>query len=69
MLKYDPSTRTLTVEGREYQVNRNVFVVGFGKAVLGMARVMDEVLGDHIIRGIVSIPTGSRADLVANGHR
>nr|KAG5697069.1 hypothetical protein BaRGS_001985 [Batillaria attramentaria] len=67
VLNFDPTSSTLTVEGRTYNIQRNVFVVGFGKAVLGMARVVEDVLGPHIIKGILSIPKGSRADLAKAG--
>ncbi|KAK7483692.1 hypothetical protein BaRGS_00025125 [Batillaria attramentaria] len=69
VLNFDPTSSTLTVEGRTYNIQRNVFVVGFGKAVLGMARVVEDVLGPHIIKGILSIPKGSRADLAKAGLR
>ncbi|XP_048257767.1 glycerate kinase-like [Haliotis rufescens] len=56
---YRKETRTLCVGGKEYQLQKNVFVVGFGKAVSGMARVVEEMLGDHIVKGIISIPMGA----------
>lgn len=37
---------------------RNVKVVGFGKAVLGMATAVERLLGDHITAGLVSVPEG-----------
>lgn len=37
---------------------RNVRVVGFGKAVLGMAAAVDQLLGNHISTGLVSVPEG-----------
>lgn len=33
-------------------------VVGFGKAVLGMATAVERLLGDHITAGLVSVPIG-----------
>ena len=66
-INYDAETRTLTVEKKEYQLNRNVFVVGFGKAVLGMARVVEDILGDHIRKGILSIPVGAKDDYLRRG--
>ncbi|EEC03820.1 glycerate kinase, putative, partial [Ixodes scapularis] len=38
----------------------NVYLVGFGKAVGGMAHVAQQLLGDHLIRGVVSLPVGTR---------
>lgn len=35
-----------------------IWDLGFGKAVLGMALRMDEILGKHIKKGILSIPHG-----------
>lgn len=56
-------TRALTVKdnclhvgGREYELDNNVYVVGFGKAVAGMARSVEDQLHHHIIDGIISVP-------------
>ncbi|CAG5089085.1 Similar to GLYCTK: Glycerate kinase (Bos taurus) [Cotesia congregata] len=38
----------------------NVYVVGFGKAVMGMAVALEELLGNRLMKGIVSIPRGSK---------
>ncbi|KAK3579397.1 hypothetical protein CHS0354_029704 [Potamilus streckersoni] len=57
----------LKVEGREYQLHKNVYVVGFGKAVSGMARAVEDCLKNHIIQGVISIPKGSREQLLAAG--
>lgn len=48
----------LSIKEREFAVNKNVSVVAFGKAVLGMAKAVEEILEDHIIRGVASIPFG-----------
>lgn len=48
----------LSIEEREYPVDKNVSVVAFGKAVLGMAKAVDDILGDQIVRGVASIPVG-----------
>ncbi|XP_048743573.1 glycerate kinase-like isoform X2 [Ostrea edulis] len=48
----------LHVGGREYTLDNNVYVVGFGKAVAGMARAVEDQLQDHIIDGILSVPYG-----------
>lgn len=47
---------TLHVGGREYELDKNVYVVGFGKAVAGMARAVEDQLHHHIIDGIISVP-------------
>lgn len=33
-------------------------MVAFGKAVTGMARAVEDIFGDHIVRGIAVIPKG-----------
>ena len=54
---------TLVVDGEKYPLKKNVHIVGFGKAVLGMACAAEEVLGDHVVGGVVSIPTGMQQTL------
>lgn len=48
----------LSIKEREYAVDKNVSVVAFGKAVLGMAKAVDDILGEQIVRGVASIPVG-----------
>lgn len=48
----------LSIKEREYVVDKNVSVVAFGKAVLGMAKAVDDILRDQIVRGVASIPVG-----------
>ena len=48
----------LSIKEREYPVDRNVSVVAFGKAVLGMAKAVEDILTGHITRGVASIPLG-----------
>lgn len=48
----------LSIKEREYTVDKNVSVVAFGKAVLGMAKAVDDILRDQIVRGVASIPVG-----------
>ena len=38
---------------------RNVKIIGFGKAVLGMVMALERLLGNHISEGVISIPVGS----------
>ena len=38
-----------------FELNQNVVVVAFGKAVLGMTKHLDELLHDHIREGIASV--------------
>lgn len=44
-------------------IYRNVILIGFGKAVLGMAEEIYKLLGDHIVKGVVSVPFGSKERL------
>lgn len=48
----------LMVKEKEYMVYRNVHVVAFGKAVMGMVKAVDDILGRNIVRGVASIPHG-----------
>ncbi|NXX96310.1 GLCTK kinase, partial [Centropus bengalensis] len=48
----------LLVKGQAFPVKRNLYLVGFGKAVLGMAAAAEEILGDHLVRGIINVPLG-----------
>lgn len=50
----------LNIGGKEYFLQKNVYVVGFGKAVSGMARALDDLIGNHIVQGVISIPHGSQ---------
>ncbi|NXN94715.1 GLCTK kinase, partial [Rhinopomastus cyanomelas] len=59
----------LLVKGRAFPVKRNLYLVGFGKAVLGMAAAAEEILGDHLVRGIISVPLGIQESLQRAGMR
>ena len=60
VLQFDQKSSVLTVKDKTYMMNHNVYVVGFGKAVLGMARATEDILGEHVVNGILSIPRGQR---------
>ncbi|EDO37891.1 predicted protein, partial [Nematostella vectensis] len=62
------SKTRLRVQGSEYMVYKNVYVVAFGKAVLGMARAVEDVLGHNIIRGVASIPCGLQDAIKESGN-
>ncbi|NXT79881.1 GLCTK kinase, partial [Zapornia atra] len=57
----------LLVKGRAFPVKRNLYLVGFGKAVLGMAAAAEEILGDHLVRGIINVPLGIQESLQQAG--
>ncbi|XP_069500103.1 glycerate kinase [Ambystoma mexicanum] len=58
----------LLVGGKEFSFEK-LYIVGFGKAVLGMAATAEEILGDHLIQGIISIPLGIQECLRKAGKR
>ncbi|XP_068265495.1 LOW QUALITY PROTEIN: glycerate kinase [Nyctibius grandis] len=57
----------LLVKGWAFPVKRDLYLVGFGKAVLGMAAAAEEILGDHLVRGIISVPLGIQESLQRAG--
>ncbi|NXX84313.1 GLCTK kinase, partial [Urocolius indicus] len=57
----------LLVKGQAFPLKRNLYLVGFGKAVLGMAAAAEEILGDHLVRGIISVPLGIQESLQRAG--
>ena len=55
---------TLYVGGKPFALTRRrVFVLGAGKATIGMAAVLDEVIGDHISDGAVVVKRGQMRTL------
>ncbi|NXC05171.1 GLCTK kinase, partial [Orthonyx spaldingii] len=53
----------LLVKGQAFPLKRDLYLVGFGKAVLGMAAAAEEILGEHLTRGIISVPLGIQESL------
>lgn len=49
----------LVINGESYPLEENVYLVGFGKAVAGMAFSMERILGNRLKRGIVCVPATS----------
>ncbi len=66
MIKVDSGTITVgkaSKDQREYALNdekKSCYIVGFGKAVSGMAAALEQVLGDHLQEGVISVPLGSQ---------
>ncbi|KAF2879432.1 hypothetical protein ILUMI_26741 [Ignelater luminosus] len=48
----------LIVNNDIYKVNKPCYVVGFGKAVFGMAITLESILGANLQEGIVTVPAG-----------
>ncbi|XP_071295942.1 glycerate kinase [Agelaius tricolor] len=57
----------LLVKGQAFPLKRDLYLVGFGKAVLGMAAAAEEILGDHLTRGIINVPLGIQESLQRAG--
>lgn len=57
----------LLVSSRAFPLKRDLYLVGFGKAVLGMAAAAEEILGDHLVRGIINVPLGIQESLQRAG--
>lgn len=57
----------LLVGGQSFTLTNNLYLVGFGKAVLGMAAEAERILGDHLIKGVVSVPHGIQKTLRNHG--
>ncbi|NWV36402.1 GLCTK kinase, partial [Grantiella picta] len=53
----------LLVKGQAFPLKRDLYLVGFGKAVLGMAAAAEEILGEHLTRGIINVPLGIQESL------
>ena len=55
--------QNLVVAGRSFSVHDNIHLAAFGKAVCGMIKAAEAILGDHIQRAVASIPVGTRNQL------
>lgn len=63
----------LVINRIKHKLQQNVYVVGFGKAVIGMVRPIEVALMtsdgvSHLKKGIVSVPLGIRKALVNSPH-
>ncbi|XP_050357589.1 glycerate kinase [Nymphalis io] len=59
-ISYSPTTQKLSIGGENYNLqNKNVYVVGAGKAVQNMAIEVENILNSKLKQGIISIPLGS----------
>ncbi|XP_029990827.1 glycerate kinase [Sphaeramia orbicularis] len=55
------------IDGRKFTLKNNLHLVGFGKAVLGMAAEVERILGDHLVKGVISVPNGIQQTLQKHG--
>lgn len=51
---------TLYIDEKSFLLRENVYLVGFGKAIMGMAIELEKILGNVLKKGIVSIPSISK---------
>lgn len=57
---FNSAKQQLSVAGKNYNLQtKNVYVIGFGKAVMNMAMEVERTLGSKIKQGIISVPVGS----------
>ncbi|GBM94473.1 Glycerate kinase [Araneus ventricosus] len=52
------NSNSLQIQGKSFQIFKNVYIVGFGKAVLGMATALETKLQENLVSGIISVPDG-----------
>jgi glycerate-2-kinase len=50
----------LIINERTYFLDKNVYLIAIGKAAIGMVEGAEQILDQHLIAGIASIPDGAR---------
>ncbi|KAM3878335.1 glycerate kinase [Diretmus argenteus] len=58
---------SIIIDGHTFMLRQNLHLVGFGKAVLGMAAEAERILGDHLVKGVISVPRGIQETLRQHG--
>ncbi|XP_059184749.1 glycerate kinase [Centropristis striata] len=58
---------SIMINGHKFTLKHNLHLVGFGKAVLGMAAEAERILGDHLVKGIISVPHDIQQTLKQHG--
>lgn len=59
----------LLIDGHSFALRNNLHLVGFGKAVLGMAAEAERIAGDHLVKGVLSVPHGIQETLRCRGKK
>lgn len=59
---------SVVISGQKFTLKHNLHLVGFGKAVLGMAAEAERIVGDHLVKGIISVPHGIQQTLRQHGR-
>lgn len=57
------------IDGNQLTLKNNLHLVGFGKAVLGMAAEVERILDDHLVQGVISVPHGIQQTLRQHGKK
>lgn len=60
---------SVIINGHTFPLKHNLYFVGFGKAVLGMAAEAERIMGDHLAKGIISVPHGIQQTLQQHGKK
>ncbi|XP_044071658.1 glycerate kinase isoform X2 [Siniperca chuatsi] len=58
---------SVIIDGHKFTLRHNLHLVGFGKAVLGMAAEAERIMGDHLVKGVISVPHGIQQTLQQHG--
>lgn len=58
---------SVVIDGHKFTLKHNLHLVGFGKAVLGMAAETERIVGDHLVQGVISVPHGIQQTLQQYG--
>ncbi|KAM4612733.1 glycerate kinase isoform 2-T2 [Polymixia lowei] len=58
---------SILIDGHSFMLRKNLHLVGFGKAVLGMAAEAERIVGDHLVKGVISVPHGIQETLRQHG--
>lgn len=60
---------SVIIDGHKFTLNHNLHLVGFGKAVMGMAAEAERIMGDHLEKGVLSVPCGIQETLKKHGKK